>query len=62
MLDKKEIQDAFNMLSLANESKRQRILSQGVIKREIANKVISRIITDNITKLNQKEERDAKLE
>ncbi len=62
MLGKKEIRDAFNMLGLTNESERQRILSQGVIERQVGNKVISHIIMDNITKLNQKEEESAELE
>ena len=62
MLGKKEIRDAFNMLGLINESERQRILSQGVIERQVGNKVISHIIMDNITKLNQKEEESAELE
>jgi len=62
MLGKKEIRDAFNMLGLTNKSERQRILSQGVIERQVGNKVISHIIMDNITKLNQKEEESAELE
>lgn len=62
MLGKKEIRDVFNMLGLTNESERQRILSQGVIERQVGNKVISHIIMDNITKLNQKEEESAELE
>lgn len=62
MLGKKEIRDAFNMLGLTNESERQRILCQGVIERQVGNKVISHIIMDNITKLNQKEEESAELE
>lgn len=62
MLGEKETRDAFNMLGLTNESERQRILSQGVIERQVGNKVISHIIMDNITKLNQKEEESAELE
>ena len=58
----KEICDVFNMLGLANEDERQRILSQGVIEHKTSNKVIYNIIIDNTTKSNQREEQDAKLE
>lgn len=63
MLTKKEIHDAFNMLDLASERERQRILSQGAVQSKIERKTISHIVLDNVTTLNkEKESRDAELE
>lgn len=56
MLNKAEIEEAFRLLGLMDETERQRILSQTVVQSEIESEDISYTITDNITTLGKEGE------
>ena len=62
MLNKKQILDIFKMLGLSSESKRRKILSQGVVKSKIKQKDVNYIIIDNTSLKKEEETKSAKLE
>lgn len=62
MFKKREIEKAFKLLNLLDESERQEILCQRAGQLTPEPKTVSYIILDNATTLSKRESKDAELE